>query len=774
VNNINIQKISTLLAFTLLGCYAVVVQVLFIREFMVVFFGSELCLGIIFSSWLVGISLGAGAGAKFIKRFKRILPIFIIIQVIICIAPFLQIYCIRTIREILNIPPGEYTSLVQLIVSTFLLILPFSFMIGVTFPYACKLNVVAVKNKAHHIGRVYIFEAIGGLIGGVLLTFYMIPHFKPYEIASIISLLILVNCIILSLSHKGILRGFFLIFTCLLFSLLSGYLLISGKASTIDDFLINKRWDAYKNRLEMITSRDSLYQNIVVALKEEQYSLFSNGQYVFSFPDPYQSAVFAHFVLSQHPNPRKILLVGGGTAGIVKEMLKHPLTLLHYVELDPALIEAYLPYLPDEDKSSLEDTRVKLFYTDGRYFIKNAQENYDMVIVNLPDPSTAMLNRFYTLEFFEEVKERLNDGGVLVTGITSAENYIGQETGVYAGSLYQTLKEVFPFIVIAPGGENYFFASSTPNVVTADNELLRKRYRDLEVSSDYFTPYHFTMLLPEERVAFIKKSLKNMSEAQVNTDAHPTTYFYNLVLWGIFSGGRGEGTIFQYFSGGVYWFIFPLAILFLIRLFYVSFKKERSAHHLKFNALLAIATTGFAGMALEIILLFAFQNIYGYVYQKVGMIVALFMAGLALGGYLMNRLIAGKERNWIKMLFAFECLIGVYAISLPYIISFCSSHITGAGSIISLEYLFMLLVVGAGWLTGLEFPLVSRIIINQEEVGTVAGWVDSFDHLGACFGALLTGTILIPLLGTSQSCLFTGALNFISAFLLMIYLLQKR
>jgi len=396
VNNINIQKISTLLAFTLLGCYAVVVQVLFIREFMVVFMGSELCLGIIFSSWFLGIALGAGAGAKIIKRFKEILPLFILFQVVICIVPFLQIFFVRNIRAILHIPPGEYISLGQLLVSTFLLILPFSFMIGVIFPYACKLNIVEVKNKAQHIGWVYIFEALGSLFGGLLLTFYMITHFKPYEMVSIVSLSILLNGMILSLSHKGTtLRGSLLMLTCLPFSLFSGYLLISGNTSTIDDFLISKRWNAYKNRLEMISSRDSLYQNIVVALKEEQYSLFSNGQYVLSFPDPYQSAVFAHFVLSQHPNPHKILLVGGGTAGIVQEMLKHPLTLLHYVELDPALIEAYLPYLPDEDKSSLDDTRVKIFYTDGRYFIKTAQENYDMVIVNLPDPSTAMLNRFY-------------------------------------------------------------------------------------------------------------------------------------------------------------------------------------------------------------------------------------------------------------------------------------------------------------------------------------------------------------------------------------------
>ena len=121
----------------------------------------------------------------------------------------------------------------------------------------------------------------------------------------------------------------------------------------------------------MTTSLNSLYQNIVVATKEDQYSLFSNGQYVFSFPDPYQSAVFTHLTLSQHPYPRKVLLVGGGIAGTIQEILKYPLTLLHHVELDPMMIEAYRPYLSSEDRKALKDKRVEVFYTDGRYYIKN-------------------------------------------------------------------------------------------------------------------------------------------------------------------------------------------------------------------------------------------------------------------------------------------------------------------------------------------------------------------------------------------------------------------
>ena len=408
-------------------------------------------------------------------------------------------------------------------------------------------------------------------------------------------------------------------------------------------------------------------------------------------------------------------------------MLKYPLQLVHYVELDPTLIEATLPVLSGQDKAALDDKRVKIFYTDGRHFVKTTRTNYDMVIVNLPDPSTANLNRFYTLEFFKEVQEKLKNGGVLVTGITSSVNYLGEEVGRYASSLYHTLKKVFPFIVVTPGTDNIFFATSKPNTISPNSAVLAGRFTERRINSDYFTPYHFTALMPEDRIELITRALEEKSTERINTDSLPITYYYNLVLWEIFSRERGQGTFLQELSVNIRWLALPLFCLFFLRIAYVLIRRDRLEHHLKFNGLLAIVTTGFAGMALEIILLFAYQNIYGHLYYKVGLIVALFMLGLSLGGWAMNRLIRGRERNWILLLTILEFVIVLYAISLPFIIATLS---TSSAVLINLEYLFMFLVVGAGCLTGLQFPLVSKILINRGEVGTVAGWVDSFDHLG--------------------------------------------
>jgi spermidine synthase len=454
-------------------------------------------------------------------------------------------------------------------------------------------------------------------------------------------------------------------------------------------------------------------------------------------------------------------------------MLKYPIQMLHYVELDPMMIEAILPYLSVADRNALDDKRVGLFFQDGRYFVQHGTERYDMIILNVPDPSTAMLNRFYTIEFFKEAKKRLAAGGVLVTGITGSDTYLGEEIGIYASSLYHTLKKNFSHIVVAPGTKNYFFASDVPDVVSSDPEVLARRYECRAIKSDYFTPYQFDMLLPRDRSSFLLRELERQPLAQLNTDTCPITYYFNLVLWESIAGSRGRANLFQGLVGRLHLLVLPLILLFSIRVVYVLATKGRRTSHLTGNALLAIAAAGFAGMALEIVVLFSLQNTYGYVYRQVGLIVAFFMLGLATGGAQMNRLLENRERNWIAALTLLSIIIGIFAVTLPYLIDLFSALETAADSSINMHYVFLGLAAVAGWLTGLEFPLVSKILVNRYETETVAGWVNGSDHLGACLGALLTGTVLVPVLGIYQSCFITGMLNLMSGALLLIYLLQK-
>ncbi|HHT9130832.1 MAG TPA: hypothetical protein ACFYEC_08225, partial [Candidatus Brocadiaceae bacterium] len=182
---------------------------------------------------------------------------------------------------------------------------------------------------------------------------------------------------------------------------------------------------------------------------------------------------------------------------------------------------------------------------------------------------------------------------------------------------------------------------------------------------------------------------------------------------------------------------------------------------LKTNCLIALAITGFTGIALEIVLLYAFQNIYGYIYERIGVIVAVFMVGLAFGGYIANQIIQTKKLSWISVLIVFEGIIGLYAFIFPFIIQAISFY-----SMVAAVGLVCLVGI-TGVLTGLEFPLVNKIFIQcDRDIAVSAGATDSADHIGAFLGAILTGVIFLPLLGVFGTCLILTALNISSLILI--------
>ena len=132
------------------------------------------------------------------------------------------------------------------------------------------------------------------------------------------------------------------------------------------------------------------------------------------------------------------------------------------------------------------------------------------------------------------------------------------------------------------------------------------------------------------------------------------------------------------------------------------------------------------------------------------------MFGLAMGGGLSSRLIlqrttAGveglpdkvgkrKEKEWIKILIVLEAFIVIYAFIMPLVLNHLSFLFFDS------EYLFMVLVVITGVLTGIEFPISSKLyFLRKGELGVTAGTIDSADHAGAFIGAILTGVLFVPI-----------------------------
>ena len=757
-----------------MGCYATVAQVLLIREFLVVFFGNELCLGIILGVWLMGISFGAAFGGRIVNKFEKHLSVFILVLILMSLILPLDLILIRILRHILNVPTGQYIPILSLLFSSIFVIVPFSFTIGLCFPIACKVIRGFTRDSAADIGFVYILESIGSLIGGLTFTFVLVSRFQPLVILTIFQCVLFFNIFLIFLFYgKGILKKGRIVI-CILFLSAALIMLATGIVNKVDDYFVKARWNSHNPEIKLLESVDSRYENIVIGERDGQYSVFGNGQYNFAFPDDYEYSQIAHLVMTQHLSPEKVLLIGGGMGGLIKEMLKHPVEEIHYVELDPTLIELTKKYLSTEEKDALSDKRVKIFHIDGRYFVKRAkgEKSYDLIFVNVPDPSTASINRFYTLQFFQEIDSVLKEHGVFAIGISSAVNYLGEEVGNYTGSIYETLHRVFSHLIISPGQTNYYFASNTPDMATFDLPTLTKRYAGRGIKSEYFNEHVFYSLLPPERVKFIEDEIKRKKGLKLNTDSKPVTYFFSLMLWDKFSGGKLSNILHWFEKTRLSLIIIFIFLFLLFRIIYIYVFKRSHEVQQKFNCIAAIMTTGFAGMALEIILIFAYQNIYGYVYEKIGLIIAFFMFGLAVGSGISNRMVLRNEKkdgDWIKTLIYTETAIVIYAGIVPFVLNQLSYQFIGS------EFIFMLLVIITGALTGLEFPISSKLyFMCRGDSGVTAGKIDSADHTGAFIGAILTGVIFVPVFGVMGSCIIIMALNLASLLLLMCLFSQMR
>ncbi|MBU0935613.1 MAG: polyamine aminopropyltransferase [Spirochaetes bacterium] len=121
-----------------------------------------------------------------------------------------------------------------------------------------------------------------------------------------------------------------------------------------------------------------------------------------------------HPALLAHPDPKQVLIIGGGDGGILREVLLHTtVTHVDLVELDEAVVEFAHAQLQHVHQGGFDDPRVQLHYHDGRTFVENSRQHYDAIIMDMTDPSGPSC-RLYTKEFFQAVAAKLHPGAVFV------------------------------------------------------------------------------------------------------------------------------------------------------------------------------------------------------------------------------------------------------------------------------------------------------------------------------------------------------------------------
>jgi len=202
----------------------------------------------------------------------------------------------------------------------------------------------------------------------------------------------------------------------------------------------------------------------------------------------------------------------------------------------------------------------------------------------------------------------------------------------------------------------------------------------------------------------------------------------------------------------VEWIIYLLATITLALLWRA--RKSFSA-----PLLWAVSVTGFSEIALEIILILAFQIIYGYLYYKIGMIITAYMIGLALGGWTIITVL-GRIKRPLRSLLVVQAGVGLYALGVLLLILCLHQEIFPPFLSNLLETLFPFLTLLAGFLGGVHFPLANKIYLgDRQDIGTIGGLINGVDLLGSAAGALVISVILLPIMGIQKGIYVIIALN---------------
>jgi len=604
---------------------------------------------------------------------------------------------LRFSRFILKVLPGEITGVIPMLISSLVLSFLISFPLGILFVFNAHF-------QKGDLFQVYLLESLGSSIAGLIVYFFLIPVFSNWQGAAIVGASV---SLLVFFSFGGKKQKLFL---SLVFIFLATFAALDFPSQKI-----------YWKPFHLIKSKDSLYGKLQVIQTEEQISLYINNLLNYSYPNLAASEESIHFPLLQNTEAKNVLLIGGGAGGSLKQILKYSQVEVDYVELDPDIIRLSLQFLPESEQRILKNNRVHIFYQDGRAFLNKNQKKYDMIILNLPEPATAQINRFYTREFFLEVREKLTKKGVFSFRVPSAENYISFELQNFLASLYYTLKEAFPYIEIVPGSTNIFLASFHP--LSIEFEELSKKIENLNLQNTYVSPQLLFSRLNPLRVKLIKEKIY-AGKKTINMDFSPISYFYNSVLWSTHFKGL-ERKIFSFFSKLRFFWLLDLPLILFISLLLILWLRRKKSTF----SLVPLAVMGFTTIVVEIVMIIAFQTLYGYVYRRIALLLTSFMIGLFLGSF------RGKKRKQIGF-------VQLLFIQFGFLLMLLLLHISLKMNPPELFFFIFLIVLG---FLGGDLFVVSNHLFLKEKKNYGLGY--GLDLLGSFIGALAASSLLIPLVG---------------------------
>ncbi|HIE10160.1 MAG TPA: 4Fe-4S binding protein [Kiritimatiellae bacterium] len=732
-----------------LGLFSLSAQTLLFRAFLVVFEGNELATGCFFASWLVWVAVGAVLGRALARREVVLRYLDLAAAVFYPAALVLQRGLLLRARELSGVEPYELFPLLQILPPVVIFNAPVSILTGTFFTLACQW----AAGTPQVVSRVYVWEAIGAFLGGVGTTLLLSAGVTDENVLllSIAILAALVIPVARAQDHRAAAHRLHRVVSIMV---LIGAVLLLGSGQ-------GSRWGyvTWRNKYLRLIPGARYRGQFTTPQARYLYGTYRNQlnvvaweSVVESIPDEEHAAKVTALTLAQCPTARRVLVVGCGSFAICDKFLELPqIQTVTWLHPDPQYTRRLVNVL-NVLSGFTPDQRLRLPSEDVRRYLEKCDEQYDLIIVNLPDPTTLVLNRYFTLEFFRLLRMRLADGGQVAVRTLGGENVMGSELVSLGASILVTFERVLGRSALKPGDETWIIGG-TPGKLSESADLLVRRYAAIAEAEHIYPPPGLRTLYREDRIRFQRESYAaaiRMLPADwlVNRDRHPMALLYTLLFALRHTVWTGKITLLLPRLGG------PvragalagsgMLIVFLLRLVF-RVRAPRTPGGGASRTLLSrrdaawtVFSTGAAGLAACIILMFLLQARYGSLFLLVGLLSSLFMLGIFLGGALVTYLLDSMTPRR---------LLPAVVLSHAGLLLF----IAWSGSRFSFAaFAVLFLLVGA--FGGMYVPVCAAVMQRAGSPDRHTAFVvEAADHLGGAAGGLLVATMLLPVLGSPVS-----------------------
>jgi predicted membrane-bound spermidine synthase len=714
------------------GLFSISAQTLIFREFITSFESNDITIGIFFGCWFLWIALGA----MVVNRSKQLADLLLANIEILFLAYLpalvLQAILIIHIRNIADIAPYTLLPIPTALLLGVLVNAPVSLITGLLFPLTCRwVNLETTPA----VSRVYLLESLGSFIGGLGTTLLLARGASSAKIflllAFVLSLAVLSSLFVASRLNRKITIP--IVFLLVLFF---GFTVVSDADKPLADFIRTSKWSRLLPADSLTGSFQTAQAEYLYGIYRGQWVAVREGSVVEAIPDPTSAGRIIALTLSQNPRSSRVLVIGYGLS-ICRQFLQLPqIDRLVWAHPDNEYVSRVLQYVPKE--MSISDPRFEAFAGDIRAVLDRQKEQFDLVIVNMPAATSSVTNRYSTLEFYQQIRRSLNPGGVFAQCVPGGENIMGTELVTIGASTKLTLAQVFPNLALVPGDTTWFVASDTNNL-TGDPGTLRDRFAGVPKAAGVYPPNGLlSIYLPDRAAKAIDayNAADLPTEHLLNRDSRPLANLYGLLL----AAKQSDATVTRLFKhlllAGFPVFLAPIVIYVLLRIIFIL-TSTVGGKPTTFDCTFLVFTAGAVGIGVIIVLMFLYQTRFGSLYLHIGAVSSLYMAGLAAGAAVANRLLTKLGRFFETILAA---VLSIQCAALA-VIAFWPA---GGWS----HTVFAAAFIVCGLCAGCYFPLAGRLLTDRGLATTpAAARLQYADHFGAAAGGVLTSLALVPLLG---------------------------